>query len=205
MDQINNLIALKSMLELNMINSNLNILLAQISNKILARKIINELKRRNYGHIITLIDEHLYQTNQNPLCYHKNDIKQFDFETIENSNIKDLKCVLGISILNFNTAKDISGEDTDFLIHWDNLNRFAVYCRKHLVEIIKEHPEYPLYIEKEIKEAKLGTYTKFTISCQKVIERLYEDRVNDRSHLGEYKDWYMDAYDNDASNLWNND
>lgn len=89
--------------------------------------------------------------------------------------------------------------------HWDNLNRFSFQIDKSLLEEIKDNKELSLHLEKEIKKGKKGEYTLFSVYRQKVIDRTYDARVQDRSNKGEYRESYLDAYENDESNFWNND
>lgn len=198
------LFALKSAVESRRFNSILQ-LVSKISDIYLKRKILNEMTRNNYGNVTTIIDLYIFENFQHIKTYEFNDIKQFDFEEIDDCNFNKIKNELDLPELNFYNLKNLDGEDSGFYRYWNNLNRFSVLCRKELFNEIKENPEYLLFLEKEIKEGKLGFYTKFTIYSQEYINNLREDRVTDRSHMGEYRDWHMDAYENDASNLWNTD
>ncbi len=203
MKQINILIALKSVIELERL-LNFNLLISELSDKYLRKKLTSELQRSNFGNIKTIIDKYLFDNFEYLLIYKLEDIKQFDFDIIS-CNINELKNALGVSKLSFYAFKNKEGKDTDYGRYWNNPNRFAVFCKKDLIETIKKDPEYLLYVEKEIKDGELGKYTKFTIYSLKEIERLNHFREEERSPLDEYENWYLDAYDNDETFLWNND
>ena len=59
MNQINNLIALKSVFELKMGHKSLGHFIKNISDETFAKKIINEIKRRNFGNITLMIDHYI--------------------------------------------------------------------------------------------------------------------------------------------------
>ena len=197
-------IALKSAIE-SMRGNSIKSLLSKISDIYLKRKIFNEISRNNYGNVISIIDSYQFEYFQHMKTYEFNDIKQFDFDEIDNCSFNKIKRELDLPEINFYNLKNIEGEDSGYYRYWNNLNRFTVFCRKELFKEIEKNPEYPLFLEQELMEGKLGFYTKFTIYSQEYINDLREDRVTDRSHMGEYRDWHMDAYENDASNLWNTD
>ena len=128
-------------------------------------------------------------------------MKIFDFTCKNDLTISKIKKILDTETFELNRLT----EKKEIFWHWDNFNRFAVQIHEILLEEIKENKELPLYLEKAIKEGKKGKYTHFSIYSQKAIDRIYDDRVQDRSHLGEYRNDYLDAYENDESNFWNND
>ena len=132
-------------------------------------------------------------------------MKKFDFKYKENLSIVEIKQILDTETFELNPLTKKNGEKTDDYWHWNNLDRFAVRVKKILIEEIKENKELSLHLEKEIRKGKQGEYTHFSIYRQKDIDRLYDDRVQDRSHFGEYRNDYLDAYENDESNFWNND
>jgi len=132
-------------------------------------------------------------------------MKVFDFTNKNNLTISEIKEILETETFELNRLTNKNGEKIDIYWHWDNLNRFAFQINKTLLEEIKENKELSLHLEKEIKNGKKGKYTLFSVYKQKVIDRIYDDRVQDRSHLGEYQNDYLDAYENDESNFWNND
>lgn len=132
-------------------------------------------------------------------------MKIFDFTYKDNLSIVEIKQILKTETFELNLLTKKNGEKTDDYWHWNNLERFAVRINKSLVEEIKENKELSLHLEKEIRNGKQGEYTHFSVFRQKDIDRIYDDRVQDRSHLGEYRNDYLDAYENDESNFWNND
>ncbi len=220
MKDIHTLIALKSAVELNRFKS-LNFFFSELSDKNLVRKIISEINRRNFGNISTLIDKYLYDKYQNTVFYQEKDIKQFDFEEIENCTIKHIKEVLGVSQLDFNTLKNIEGEETNLFRHWDNLNRFAVISKKELVDEIKKNNKINLNLSKEFVLAKLGYYTKFTIEKYDPNQTKHSQSNNDdfyerqtfEDHNGSYAQDYAgysdqdidSIFEGDADNYWNID
>ncbi|MCB0743712.1 MAG: hypothetical protein KDC67_07410, partial [Ignavibacteriae bacterium] len=115
--------------------------------------------------------------------------------------ITEIKKILDTEIFELNRLS----EKKEIFWHWDNFNRFAVQIHETLLDEIKENKELSLHLEKEIKEAKQGKYTLFSIYNQKTIDRIYDDRVQDRSKIGEHHNDFLDAYENDESNFWNND
>ena len=132
-------------------------------------------------------------------------MKIFDFTYKDNLSIVEIKQILKTETFELNLLTKKNGEKTDDYWHWNNLERFAVRINKSLVEEIKENKELSLHLEKEIRNGKQGEYTHFYVFRQKDIDRIYDDRVQDRSHLGEYRNDYLDAFENDESNFWNND
>ena len=132
-------------------------------------------------------------------------MKIFDFKYKDNLTIAEIKQILGTETFELNPLNKKNGEKTDDYWHWSNFERFAVRINKSLVEEIKENKELLLHLEKEIRKGNQGEYNHFSIFRQKNIDRIYDDRVQDRSHLDEYRNDYLDAYENDESNFWNND
>lgn len=221
MDEVNNLIAIKSIFELNQGYNDLNILIANISDRNFAQKIINEVKRRNFGNITLMIEKYLFDNVQNSVAYDLKDIRQFDFDYIENTNLNHVKTKLGVSELKFNTATTIDGKDTDLYRHWDNLNRFAVVVEKELVQEIKSNSETSLNLSKELVIAKLGYYTKFTIEkYDPTISKISHSKDDEHyerqtfedyngSHAQDYEGYsdqqIDDIFDGDPELSWNID
>ncbi|WP_179318842.1 hypothetical protein [Winogradskyella helgolandensis] len=177
-------------------------LIHKIPNNDLKSKLLKERLFFNYGNIINIINKYLYERVNAEEYYTDEDVKDFQFENIENTTIDIIKKEIGISKFHFKT--DEFRNNANFR-HWDNLNRVAVICNKELVQKIKLNPKLLLFLEVEKKYGKLGRYTRLTIYTQEEAERYYDDRVTDRSQLGEYNNWHSDAYENDDSNLWNTD
>ena len=168
MNQINNLIALKSVFELKMGHKSLGHFIKNISDETFAKKIINEIKRRNFGNITLMIDHYIYENNQNSILYDVTDIKQFDFVLVENTTIDDIKALLEINQLNLNILKDPAGNDTSSYCYWNNDNRVAVVLSIELAKSIKENNELKLILFKKFNKSKLGYYTHFSIEKQEV-------------------------------------
>ncbi len=161
MDEINNLIAIQSAIQLKEDYKGLDALIDTISDLKLAQEIINEVKRRNFGNISSIIDTYLFDNNQDNVLYKKNDIKQFDFSYIEKCNTKQIKKSIGVFQLPFYQEKNREGFDTGLYSHWDSLSRFAVLIDKGLAEELKKDPELLLNLTKELLLDELGYYTSF--------------------------------------------
>ena len=221
MDELNKLIAIKSIFELGRCYGSITPLLSNITDRNLSQKILNEFRRKNMGNIISIIDQYLYDNFENTLCYKLKDIKQFDFDYLENSNLSHIKKVLNISQLNLNTLKTAEGEKTHLFRHWDNLNRYAIIIEKNLVQEIKNNSNLDLNLTKEVVLAKLGYYTKLTIEkydptkskfLQENINGNYE-RTTYEDYNGSYAQDYAgysdqiidDVFDGDPDMYWNID
>ena len=163
MNQLYNLLAIKSIFELKMGYNLLNAIFVNIPDKIFVKNIINEIKRGNYGNITLMIDNYIYDNNLKTTLYNINDIKQFDFILVEKTTIDEIKRLLEINQLNLNVFKDLKGNDTKFYRYWDNNNRVAVILTLELIKSIKQNNEINLCLTKEVVLGKLGYYTKFTI------------------------------------------
>ena len=163
MNQLYNLLAIKSIFELKMGYNLLNAIFVNIPDKIFVKNIINEIKRGNYGNITLMIDNYIYDNNLKTTLYNINDIKQFDFIVVEKTTIDEIKRLLEINQLNLNVFKDLKGNDTKFYRYWDNNNRVAVILTLELIKSIKQNNEINLCLTKEVVLGKLGYYTKFTI------------------------------------------
>ena len=221
MNQINNLIALKSVFELKMGHKSMGHYITNISDKSFAKKIINEIKRRNFGNITLMIDNYIYENNQNSILYDVTDIKQFDFILVEKTTIVEIKRLLEINQLNLNVFKDLKGNDTKFYRYWDNNNRVAVILTLELIKSIKQNNEINLCLTKEVVLGKLGYYTKFTIEnyCFKESStngltdsdsyeiRTYEDHNDSYAQeYGGYSDQEINnIFDGDPDFYWNID
>ena len=136
MNQLYNLLAIKSIFELKMGYNLLNAIFVNIPDKIFVKNIINEIKRGNYGNITLMIDNYIYDNNLKTTLYNINDIKQFDFILVEKTTIVEIKRLLEINQLNLNVFKDLKGNDTKFYRYWDNNNRVAVVLTLELIKSI---------------------------------------------------------------------
>lgn len=206
------------MIELNLGFVGFNDLLANISNKSIVKRIINEFKMRNFGNISSIIDQYLYDSNQEPLIYNIEDIKQFDFDLIEGKNLEEIKNSLELSQLNLNRIIYSNGKESNIYRHWDNINRFAVIIEKRLVNELKTNPDTSLSVSKQLIISNLGYYTKITI-YQYEPTHPYEckDVVDERPTFGDYNGSYAqdyagysdqlinDALDGDPDFIWNID
>ena len=80
------------------------------------------------------------------------------------STIAQIKAQFNILSLSLNTAKDIDGNPTDWMRHWDNENRIAISLHKELVAEIKADSEInSLGIQTEMREGKEGPYKSVRI------------------------------------------
>jgi hypothetical protein len=213
MNQLYNLLAIKSIFELKMGYNLLNAIFVNIPDKIFVKNIINEIKRGNYGNITLMIDNYIYDNNLKTTLYNINDIKQFDFIVVEKTTIDEIKKLLEINQLNLNVVKDLKGNDTKFYRYWDNDNRVAVVLTIELVKSIKQNSEINLCLTKEVVLGKLGYYTKFTIEKYSFKESssvnlnnstFYEDRTYE-----DYNDSYAQEYggysDQEINNIFDGD
>ena len=76
-------------------------------------------------------------------------------------DILQIKEQLGIPSLQLHTAKDLEGNNTEWMRHWQNDTRVAVSFHKDLVAKIKEDPKgvNSLDIQTETREGEQGEYT----------------------------------------------
>lgn len=164
MTDYNILEIIKSALELKKNYNFLNPLITQISDDKLCFELKNELIRNNYGNALTLVDNYLFDNFTNIFVYGSSDIKQFEFDFIENLNIKEIKVELETNTLYLNTMTNIKGDRLEYFSHWDNANRFMVVIKKKFAEKIKQDLDRKLNITKKLNIGKLGYYTKFLIT-----------------------------------------
>lgn len=185
------LIAIKSYIELKKIlmtkmdYSSLIFILSKISDYKLVDRIINEIQMMNFGKVSLIIDDYLYDNQECPRLFEIYDIKQFDFEYINNVTIDEIKDRLGVERINLYKMKDDAGNTLQYLKHWENDKRFSIVIHEQLIYKIKDNPNINLNVKKELICANLGYYTKFTINeeCKEVE---YDD--------DEFIDWNDDPY-----------
>jgi len=196
------LISIKSIIELGEDFSSLSFFTTKLSDSNLADKIINEIKLMNYGKVISVIDNCLYEQFEEPVLFETTDIKIFNFDTISQETIKAIKDKIGIERIPLYKVKDLEGNESSLVRYWDNTNRFAIIIESELVNNIKEDPELELNVSKEIVLANLGYYTKFTI--EKYQEHLeYID--DDDYYYDDYNssNWLSDAAGTDDPEVMN--
>lgn len=181
--------------------SNLGVLTSKIFDLSLAYNVKYQIEQLNFGLVTRKIDDYLFSSSIEIFLYGSDDIKKFDFVSIENKNINFIKNQLNIEQLNFYKTTFGTKEN---LRHWDNINRFEVLCNKELVTRIKECPELILCVFKSNERGEQGDYTRFKILTPRdYINKTTPYKTEDSRE--DSRDWYMDAYENDESNFWNND
>jgi len=197
------LISIKSIFELNTDYSSLTFFLQKLSDRKIANKLINEIMLRNYGKVISEIDDYLHKNDKEPVLYETTDIKAFDFDFINKETIERIKEKIGISSIQLYAVKDRKGNETSLLRHWNNENRFAIIIERDLAKEIKENPKLELDVDKEIIRAKLGYYTKFIIEKY---EKYYENHNDYDYNYDDYYDssnWLADAAGTDDPEVMN--
>lgn len=212
------LMAIQSMIELNQGYDGLNDLLKNIKDKSIVKTIIRELKMRNFGNIGSIIDQYLFDSLTGSLLFDPEDIKQFNFDVLENKKLDDIKCSLDLSQLNLNKIIYSNGKVSNIYRHWDNINRFAVIIHKSLVDELKSNTDTSLSLSKELIISKLGYYTKFTIyKFEPTPPDQSSGIVDERPTFGDYNGSYAqdyagysdqlinDALDGDPDFIWNYD
>ncbi len=85
-------------------------------------------------------------------------IKTFNFNNAKPINLLELKAILEIPTLNFNTIKDEQGSDTIFMKHWDRKRRVAIVLKKDLVTKLKVDMGLEIVVEETIRKGKEGEY-----------------------------------------------
>lgn len=196
------LISIKSIFELNNDYSSLAFFLKKLSDRQIANKISNEIRVRNYGRVISEIDNYLYENNKKPALYETTDIKVFDFDYISKEKIEGIKKKIGVENIQLYATKDKEGNDTSLLRHWDNENRFAIIIDRNLSKEIKENPELELDVSKEIILANLGYYTKLTIEKYEEYQESY-DYDYDYDDYYDNSNWLADAAGTDDPEVMN--
>lgn len=79
-------------------------------------------------------------------------------------NLPQVKQKLDIPQLELNTAKDMAGNNTEWMRHWDNERRIAVSIHKELVAELKADPKInSLGLQHETREGEQGTYESYRI------------------------------------------
>ncbi len=85
-------------------------------------------------------------------------VKTFNFNNANPINLLELKAILEIPTLNFNTIKDEQGSDTIFMKHWDGKRRVAIVLKKDLVTKLKVDIGLEIVVEETIRKGKEGEY-----------------------------------------------
>ena len=80
------------------------------------------------------------------------------------ATIAEIKGQLGYAVLNLNTANDVDNQPTQWMRHWDNVNRVAVSLHKDTLAKIKANPNMPnLVLQQELRTGAQGNYTAMRI------------------------------------------
>jgi RNA-directed DNA polymerase len=85
-------------------------------------------------------------------------VKTFNFNNAKPINLLELKAILEIPTLNFNTIKNEQGSDTIFMKHWDGKRRVAIVLKKDLVTKLKVDMGLEIVVEETIRKGKEGEY-----------------------------------------------
>lgn len=85
-------------------------------------------------------------------------VKTFNFNNSKPINLLELKAILEIPRLNFNTIKNEQGSDTIFMKHWDRRRRVAIVLKKDLVAKLKVDMGLEIVVEETIRKGKEGDY-----------------------------------------------
>jgi hypothetical protein len=203
------LIAIKSIIELNyndaeFLNNHIqltNKYISKIKDVDLSKKIKNQLHLKNFGKTLLIIDDYLYDNYSMEkkfysTIYNKLDIKQFTFDFFGGTNA-DIKILIDVKTLHLNRIFS-----SEYFRHWDNLNRVTIIINESIIQNVKSNKDITLFAYKSIKNGRLGYYTRIDI-----VKKLRTPKTNSYSGTSyqNNQDWYMDAYENDESNLWNTD
>ena len=79
-------------------------------------------------------------------------------------NLAQVKSKLEIAQLDLNTAKDLAGNATEWMRHWDNDRRIAVSIHKELVADLKSDPSIgSLALQHEVRKGDQGDYQSYRI------------------------------------------
>lgn len=185
--------AIKSLLELGYIasyNKEINLFLKNIEFVDLKTSLINQIRRKNIGKAIDIIDTFLYDNTKKSHLFNEFDIRLFDFNFLEGMNLTQIISKIEVETLNFSANKDNPGS-LNFR-HWENNGRFQILIEKSLLEKINTNENMLLYLSKAKNASDKGYYTSFEILDN---EDLYDDGSDEN-----------DSYDNGVDwDLWNDD
>lgn len=194
------LIAIKSIVELKTTSFDLSFLLSKLTDKQFAYKIANETKLMNYGKVISIIDNYLFEKILDPVLFDMSDIKKFDFDIITQETMTVIKEKIGVEKTYLKTVKDKHGSNTSSLRHWDNINRFAIIVNKDLLNSVIQNPQLLLCADKQISLGTLGYYTKFTIKKCTDFTKVHNHNYN---HYYDRNNWLADASGTDDLEVMN--
>jgi hypothetical protein len=86
-------------------------------------------------------------------------------------NLSEIKTSLNVETLSLNTVKTSTGEETQWMKHWDNELRIAILLHKDTLAKIKANKECSsLGIKTATKQGAQGEYTAHTIVMYKEAE-----------------------------------
>jgi hypothetical protein len=185
--------AIKSLLELGYVasyNKEINLFLKNIEFVDLKTSLINQIRRKNIGKAIAIIDTFLYDNTTKSHLFHEFDIRLFDFDFLEGMNLTQIISRIEVKTLNFNTIKDNPGS-LNFR-HWENNGRFQILIEKSLLEKINTNENMLLYLSKATNASDKGYYTSFEILDN---EDLYDDGSDENDSYNNGVDW--DLWDDD--------
>lgn len=218
MNDYNILIAIKSILELNDDFNLIDDLINNLDDLEFSKKFKQEFILKNYGASLILVENYMFDKFENSFFYNKEDIKFFDFDNLDNLTIERLKNLLDIDNIGFNAITNSRGVKTDNYMYWNNKNRFAIFCDKILLSLLISNKELNINLKKELKIAKLGYYTKFTISNpDKKVSNNNQEAHKTKNTYNNYNGSYAQDYeflsdqfiddvlDGDPDNYWNID
>lgn len=90
--------------------------------------------------------------------------------------INELKASLNIQTLNLNTCETVDGQvykdknGGEWLRHWENDTRVEVSISRETLAKVKAENPSTLSVQKEVREAALGSLTSYRIVCHKPAE-----------------------------------
>ncbi len=157
------LVSIKSIIELGENLMLLQFFINKLTDKSLKKTIVDEIKKRNFGKLLLVLDNALYDLEMNSIQFEQEDIKQFECHSFEKINIAEIKKILEIENLPLTYLKDKDGKQTKYLWYFNTINRYGVIIENSLMEEIKQNLELLLNLNGTIVLAHLGYYTKFNI------------------------------------------
>lgn len=126
-------------------------------------KILQAVDQRNWGETLTLIDNFLFTQTKFKPYYFLSDLENLDIDEEIVLTIDEIKEKLKISLLQFCTVKDLSGNVTTYCQHWENHRRICVAIERELMERLKMDRSILLSVYKKIIKARLGYYYRITL------------------------------------------
>lgn len=196
--------------------ANFNEIVNSMSIFVIDKRILNEIERNNLGEALILIDNYLFDKTAFKKFYFLSALERFDFDEEVGLTIDEIKNILKVGLLEFQTVKDLLGNITSYCQHWENQRRINVRIERTLMEKLKADRTILLVLKKESIKANLGYYFKFTIK-EYTEPKNYNDDFDpdDNGYHSSYEKYggyngYDDdaidyAFEGDPSNTWNVD